>query len=229
MSEFFSLVDALAISDLQVYLSRAGRVEDGSVRLVAGSGVLAAYTAILYPRSLLDRIPTVLGLRTFATDREAVFDAVVPTRSLLDRLARAADAPAPTDGESAPIGIRLPLQVSTVTWAGITPPRGGWRRVGETTAGVLERAAVEGVAEVAEAIPHEAGEQLVQRVRGEVWSKPMPDLEYVAAGAGFAAHSLGFIVEPDESVTVHETGPWTRLTMRRGHVLVKRPAWSLRG
>jgi hypothetical protein len=94
---------------------------------------------------------------------------------------------------------------------------------------VLERAAVEGVAEVAEAIPHEAGEQLVQRVRGEVWSKPMPDLEYVAAGAGFAAHSLGFIVESDESVTVHETGPWTRLTMRRGHVLVKRPAWSLRG
>jgi hypothetical protein len=229
MSEFFSLVDALAVSDLQVYLSRAGRVEDGSVRLVAGSGVLAAYTAILYPRSLLDHIPTVLGLRTFATDREAAFDAVVPTRSLLDRLARAADAPAEPGGEGAPIGIRLPLQVSTVTWAGITPPRGGWRRVGDTTADVLERAAVDGIAEVAEAIPREAGEQLVQRVRGEVWNRPMPELEYVAAGAGFAAHSLGFIVEQDELVTVHETGPWTRLTLRRGHVLVKRPAWSLRG
>ena len=229
MSEFFSLVDTLAVSDLQVYLSRAGRVEDGSVRLVAGSGVLAAYTAILYPRSLLDRIPTVLGLRTFATDRDVTFDAVVPARSLLDRLARAADAPQQPDGEPAPIGIRLPLQVSTVTWAGITPPRGGWHRVGETTAGVLERAAAEGIAEVAETIPHEAGEQLVQRVRGEVWSRPIPELEYVASGAGFAAHSLGFIVEHDEPVSVHETGPWTRLTLRRGHVLVKRAAWSLRG
>lgn len=228
MSESFSLVDTLAVSDLQVYLSRAGRVEDGSVRLVAGSGVLAVYTAILYPRSLLDHIPTVLGLRTFATDPDAVFDAVVPTRSLLDRLARAADARAP-ESEPEPIGIRLPLQVSTVTWAGITPPRGGWRKVGQTGAAVLEAAAIDGIAEVAEAIPHEAGEQLVQRVRGEVWGRPMPELEYVAAGAGFAAHSLGFIVEADEQVTVFETGPWTRLSLRRGHVLVKRPAWSLRG
>ncbi|QDZ14034.1 hypothetical protein [Humibacter ginsenosidimutans] len=229
MSESFSLADTLAVSDLQVYLSRAGRVEDGSVRLIAGSGVLAAYTAILYPRSLLDHIPTVLGLRTFVTDRATVFDAVVPTRSLLDRLARAADVPPGQDGEPEPIGIRLPLQVSTVTWAGITPPRGGWRKVGQTTALVLQRAAAEGIAEVAAAIPREAGEQLVQRVRGEVWGKPMPELEYVVAGAGFAAHSLGFVVEPDEIVTVHETGPWTRLTMRRGHVLVKRAAWSLRG
>ncbi|HEY0260704.1 MAG TPA: hypothetical protein VGC18_12740 [Lacisediminihabitans sp.] len=229
MSESFSLVDALAVSDLQVYLSRAGRVEDGSVRLIAGSGVLAAYTAVLYPRGLLDRIPTVLGLRTFVTDPGAVFDAVVPTRSLLDRLARAADAPRQADEEANPIGIRLPLQVSTVTWAGITPPRGGWRRVGETTAAVLARSADEGIAEVASAIPHEAGEQLVQRVRAEVWSRPMPELEYVAAGAAFAARSLGFLGEPEEPVTVHETGPWTRLTLLRGHVLLKRPAWSLRG
>ena len=230
MSQFFSLVDTLAVSDLQVYLSRAGRVEDGSVRLVAGSGVLAVYTAILYPRSLLDRIPTVLGLRTFATDREAVFDAVVPTRSLLDRLARAADAPPPApDEEATPIGIRLPLEVSTVTWAGITPPRGGWHRVGETTGSVLERAAAEGIADVAEAIPTGTGEQLVQRVRGDVWGRPIPQLEYVAAGAAFAAQSLGFLVESDEVVSVHETGPWTRLTLRRGHVLVKRAAWSLRG
>jgi hypothetical protein len=228
MSDFFSLVDTLAVSDLQVYLSRAGRVEDGSVRLVAGSGVLAAYTAILYPRGLLDRIPTVLGLRTFATDPEASFDAVVPTRSLLDRLARAADA-SPPGGDAQPIGIRLPLQVSTVTWAGIAPPRSGWRRVGETTADVLQRAATEGIAEVAGAVPHEAAELIVQRIRADVWSRPMPELEYVAAGTGFAAHSLGFLVEPDEVVTVHETGPWTRLTLRRGHVLVKRAAWSLRG
>ncbi|NNC10859.1 hypothetical protein HII28_03055 [Planctomonas sp. JC2975] len=234
MSQFFSLTDTLTVKDLQVYLGRAGRVEDGSIRMIAGSGVLAVYTAILYPRSLLDHIPTVLGLRTFATTREAAFDAVVPTRSLLNRLVQAANAAQPDEnvdgeGESEPLSIRLPLEVSTVTWTGITPPRGGWRRVGETSGAVLFDTAAEGIADVAEAIPAQAGEQIVQRVRGEVWGRPIPSLEYVAAGAAFAAHSLGFLVDRDERVGVYETGPWTRLTLRRGHVLVKRPAWSLRG
>src|SRR6478735_60793 len=134
MSQSFSLVDALAVADLQTYLSRAARVEEGSVRLIAGSGVLAVYTAILYPRGLLDRTPTVLGLRTFATRGDVEFDAVVPIRSLLDRLARVreqAEAAAEEAGErgasaapAGPLEVRLPLEVSTVTWAGISPPRG---------------------------------------------------------------------------------------------------------
>ena len=37
----FTLSDAPSLDDLQVFLSRAARVEDGSVRLIAGSGVLA--------------------------------------------------------------------------------------------------------------------------------------------------------------------------------------------
>lgn len=228
MSQSFSLQDPLAVSDLQVYLSRAERVEDGSVRLIAGSGVLAVYTAILYPHGLLDRTPTVLGLRTFATDSEVRFDAVVPMRSLLDRLARLKDAALPA-GE--PIGVRLPLEVSTVTWAGISPPRGGWLKVGESEPAVLQQAADAGIAEVAAAIPEGTGEQLVQRVRAEVWGRPIDALDYVPAGAGFAAASLGFLAPPEEqeSVAVLETGPWTRLSMRRGHVLVRRPAWSLKG
>ncbi|MCX7522196.1 hypothetical protein OSC27_07880 [Microbacterium sp. STN6] len=229
MNQSFSLIDPLAVSDLKVYLSRASRVEDGSVRLIAGSGVLAAYTAILYPHGLLDRMPTVLGLRTFATDTGAAFDAVVPVRSMLDRLARVEstikDQAADAGGE--PIGIRLPLEVSTVTWAGISPPRKGWRPVGETASETLEAAARAGIGEVAADIPEGTGEQIVQRVRAEVWGRPMDGLEYVPAGAGFAASGLGFIAG-DEKVAVYETGPWTRLTLRRGHVLVRRQAWTLK-
>ncbi|WP_431277298.1 hypothetical protein [Leifsonia poae] len=232
MSQSFSLVDSLAVSDLQTYLSRAARVEEGSVRLIGGSGVLAVYTAILYPRGLLDQTPTVLGLRTFAIEPGVAFDAVVPIRSLLDRLARIADAVAAgTTSEGAPEGpveVRMPLEVSTVTWAGISPPRGGWRPVGETTFELLELTAKTGIAEVAEAVPTGTGEQLVQRVRAEVWGRPIDDLEYVPAGAAFAAESLGFL-GAGEPVTILETGPWTRLTTRRGHILVRRQAWSLRG
>jgi hypothetical protein len=225
MSQSFSLMDTLAVADLQTYLSRAARVEEGSVRLIAGSGVLAVYTAILYPRGLMDETPTVLGLRTFATAADVEFDAVVPIRSLLDRVARAREAAEaePVDG---PVGIRLPLEVSTVTWAGISPPRGGWRRVGEAEAERLRSVAQAGIAEVAEAVPTGTGEQLVQRVRAEVWGRPIDGLEYIPAGAGFAAESLGFL--GDDTVSIHETGPWTRLTTRGGHTLIRRSNWSLR-
>jgi hypothetical protein len=231
MSQSFFLVDSLAVSDLQVYLSRAGRVEDGSVRLIGGSGVLAVYTAILYPRGLLDQTPTVLGLRTFAIQPGDAFDAVVPMRSLLDRLARIIETlgagGADSDAPSGPVEVRMPLEVSTVTWAGISPPRGGWRAVGETGYDVLAPTAKAGIAEVAEAIPSGTGEQLVQRVRAEVWGRPIDGLEYVPAGAAFAAESLGFLAQ-DEPITIHETGPWTRLTTRRGHILIRRQAWTLR-
>ena len=66
MSPSLTLVDALALRDLQVYLSRAARIEEGSVRLIGGGGILAVYVAVIYPAGLLDEVPTVLGLRTFA-------------------------------------------------------------------------------------------------------------------------------------------------------------------
>jgi hypothetical protein len=241
MSQSFSLVDSLAVADLQVYLSRAGRLEDGSVRLIAGSGVLAAYSAILYPRGLLDQSPTVLGLRTFAIEPGVAFDAVVPMRSMLDRLARlqetlqsrsdaaeaGADAAAEAGVGTRPVEVRLPLEVSTVTWAGISPPRGGWRPVGEATYELLDATARAGIDEVAAAVPTGTGEQLVQRVRSEVWGRPIEGLEFVPGGAAFAAASLGFLAE-GEAVALYETGPWTRLTTRRGHVLIRRQAWRLK-
>lgn len=227
MNQSFSLADSLAVADLQTYLSRAARVEEGSVRLIAGSGVLAVYTAILYPRGLLDQTPTVLGLRTVATGDDVEFDAVVPIRSLLDRLARVREAAEAEDAVPGPVDVRLPLEVSTVTWAGISPPRGGWRPVGETTYDLMEATAKAGIAEIADALPTGTGEQLVQRVRAEVWGRPIEGLEYVPGGAAFAAESLGFL-DPEETVSVLETGTWTRLTTHRGHTLVRRQAWSLR-
>jgi hypothetical protein len=223
MSDSFSLVDSLALGDLQVFLSRAGRVEDGSVRLISGSGVLAVYVAVIYPSGLLDESPTILGLRTFALTDRGSFDAVVPVRSLLDRLSRLQSA---VVDPGAPIEVSLPMQVNTVTWAAISPPRGGWALMGEFGAAPLEAVAHAGIAEVALAIPEGTGEQIVHRVRSEVWGRPIEGLEYVPAGAAFAALSLGFLGESDP-VRIFETGPWTRLSTQRGHVLVKRRAWSL--
>jgi len=223
MSQTFSLVDSHSLGDLQVFLSRAQRVEDGSVRLISGSGVLAVYVAVLVPAGLLDESPTVLGLRTFALTGVDTFDVVVPVRSLLERLNRLQGEVVDT---GAAVSVSLPMQVNTVTWAAISPPRGGWKELESVEASMLESVAKAGIDEVAAAVPTGTGEQIVQRVRSEVWGHPISGLEYVPAGAAFAGLSLGFFGGPDP-VRIYETGPWTRLTSERGHVLVKRRAWSL--
>ncbi len=223
MSRTITLIDSLALGDLHTFLGRAGRIEDGSVRLIAASGVLAVYVAVLYPAGLLDESPTVLGLRTFALTNDDAFDSVVPVQSLIMRLERAQSE---IVDAAALVTVNLPMEVHTVTWAAISPPRGGWTAVSATTSDLLDSVARSGIDEVATAIPTGTGEQIVHRVRSEVWGRPIAGLEHVPAGAGFAALSLGFLAE-GETVSIYETGPWTRLTSRRGHVLVKRTAWTL--
>lgn len=223
MSTEFTFPDTHALGDLTTYLGRAGRVEDGSVRLMAGGGVLAVYVAIFYPQGLLDESPTILGLRTFEIHARDEFDAVVPVGSLLARLERLAGEV--TDAAST-VTVTLPMQVNTVTWTAISPPRGGWTPLEPTVSALLERVAKAGIDEVATAIPTGTGEQIVHRVRSEVWGRPIRDFEHIPAGAAFAAVSLGFLGDEPE-VKLFETGPWTRLSTKRGHVLVKRRAWSL--
>lgn len=231
MGTSFTLPDAASLGDLRTYLGRAARVEDGSVRLIADSGVLAVYTAILYPVGLLDDLPTVLGLRTFALTQPAEIDAVVPLRSFQERLRLLAEAQDVEHAEGAdptratPIEVELPLEVHTVTWAAISPPRGGWVPLPDVSAELLRRAAKAGIDEVADAVPTGAGDAIVRKIRSEVWGRPIAGIEHVPAGAGFAAESLGFLGH--EPVRLFETGPWSRLTTSRGHVLVKRRAWTL--
>jgi hypothetical protein len=223
MSHTLSLVDSLSLDDLQVFLGRAGAVDGGSVRLIAGSGVLAVYVAVLYPAGLLDDSPTVLGLRTFALSTKDSFDVVVPLDSLQQRLAR---LQAESLDPAAPVAVTLPIEVNTMTWSAISPPKGGWRMLGDADHARFESVAKAGIEEVALAIPTGTGEQLVRQVRTEVWGRPIDGLEHIPAGGAFAAHTLGFL-GADDAVRVYETGPWTRLTTKRGHVLIKRHAWSL--
>src|SRR4051812_11673896 len=157
MSRSFVLADSQTLDDLQVFLARAARIEEGSVRLIAGSGVLAVYVAVFYPVGLLDESPTVLGLRTIALAPGAdgaptSFDSVVPIRSLLTRIETAQQSGATT--------ISLPIEVNTVTWAAISPPRGGWQAQGTASAALLDTAARAGIEEVASALPEGAGEQI---------------------------------------------------------------------
>ena len=224
MSRNFTLEDPEALGDLRVFLGRAQRVDDGSVRLVASSGVLAVYVSVLHPAGLLDESPAVLGLRTFALTAHEVFDAVVPVRSLLARVEKSLEAAAARPADR--VTVSLPMEVNTVTWSAISPPRSGWRVLPRTKGRILDAAAKSGIEQVAAALPAGTGEQIVQRVRSQIWGRGIDGVENIPAGAAFAALSLGFLGD-DDDVAIFESGSWTRLTTARGHVLIKRRAWAL--
>jgi len=218
MTTKITLADPAAAADLGTYLARADAVVDGAARLVADAGVLAVYAPVLTPAGLLDDAAMVLGLRTLAlADRDASVDVVVPIASLRARLDAAVGG-----------SIGVPTAVHSVTWAGIVPPRGGWVRLPTPVdAGMLAEVADDGIRQVAAALPEDPGEAVVRQVRQAVWNEPIPGHEPLPRGAAFAAMTLGFLGEPEEQAGVFELGPWSRLSLRRGHVLVKRRAWSL--
>lgn len=207
MPERLVFPDADAVGDLLTFAARAGRTGDGLVRLRAAEGTLLVSAAPLAPRDLLDDTPTVLALRAMRIDPDLVCDLVVDAGGL----AVAADEPAQ---------LVLPETAVTAAWAGISPPRGGWSLVGELDASVIASRAQAGIAAVAESVPKDAGADVVQTVRAAVWGAPDRTLLDLPAGAAFAAFSLGFI-SGEEPAVVREAGPWRRLSLTRGHVLVR--------
>jgi len=219
------LTESNAAADLDTFLGRAAELQDGSVRILASGSVLAVYVPVLFPSSLLDESATVLALRAFAIEPvNAEVDSIVPVASL-----RARAAAATAVGEGFELGV--PTPVYSVTWAGIVPPRGGWAAIGAVSTGLLRDSAATGIAEVAEALPVNPGEAVVRSVRALVWNEPIAGAEALPRGAAFAAQALGFLPPEgaEEQGELFEVGPWTRLTLARGHVLVKRRAWSLAG
>lgn len=224
MTPRLRLVDPSAATDLDTYLGRAAAAQDGSVRVIVSGSVMAVYAPVLQPASLLDDAATVLGLRVFAVvDPGEEIDLVVPIASLRARASAAAEA-----AEGFELG--MPTPVYSVTWAGVVPPRSGWEPAGEVSASLLASTATAGIAEVATSAPANAGAPVVQSIRGLVWNSPIAGAESLPKGTALAAHILGFLpASGEELATIHEVGPWTRVSLSRGHVLIKRRAWSLAG
>jgi hypothetical protein len=154
--------------------------------------------------------PTVLGLRTAALSDVASVDVTVPLAALGDRLAAATGLELPVP----------PMRASDATWAGVSPPRTGWELRTALDPADLVAAARAGIEEIAAAVPEAVGGQLVAQVRAQVWGRDLPTLPGVAAGAAYAAESLGFL-DQEQPVAVRQAGPWWRLSTTRGHVMVR--------
>lgn len=204
MSQRLPFPDASTAADVLTFAQRASRLGDGAIRLKAQDGILTLTSAPLAPRSLLEQTPTVLGMRIVPVDPELVCDLVVEASAL----SAAEDARA----------LLLPSSGVTATWAGVSPPRAGWMPAGEVPASVLAARAQWGIASVAETVPVDAGEDAVHSVRAAVWGAADEALAGLPLGVAFAAFALGFIAG-DEVAALRTNGPWTRVSLARGHVL----------
>ncbi|KAA9110674.1 hypothetical protein [Microbacterium rhizomatis] len=209
MSERLLFTDAHAAADALTFAGRCARLGDGAVRLQGANGTLAMTAAPLAPRGLMDATPTVLVLRAHPVDPELSCDLVVEASAL---------HPASDDARA----VVLPVTALSPAWAGIAPPRSGWAAGAGVPASELAARAQWGIAAVAEAMPSDPGEDLVRTVRAHVWGEPDAALGDLPRGAAFAAFAMGFIVG-EETARVFTSGPWTRLTLDRGHVLVRGP------
>jgi hypothetical protein len=206
MSSRLLFPDPRVAADLLTFAGRATPLGDGRLRLVAENGILSVTAAPLAPLTLLEETPTVLGMRVMPVDPELVCDLVV------DAAALTADA--------APDAVLLPDVSVSAPWAGVSPPRGGWTRVGAVAASIVAMRAQAGIAAVAQSLPESPGEDVVRSVRGAVWGATEPELAGLPAGVAFAAVALGFI-GGDEEATMSTSGAWTRVTFARGHVLTR--------
>lgn len=201
--------DAQAASDALTFAGRARPLGDGAIRLQAAGGTLAMTSAPLAPRGLFDSTPTVLAMRVLPVDPELVCDVVVEASALTAGLD--------------PVAVDLPDTGLAPSWAGVSPPRSGWSAEPGIEASTLAARAQWGIAAVAEAVPENPGEDAVRAVRANVWGAPDDALAGLPLGASFAAFALGFIVG-EETARVFTSGPWTRVSLERGHVIVRGPA-----
>lgn len=210
MSQRLIFADAPAAADALTFAGRTARVGDGAVRLSATGGTLMMTSAPFAPRGLFDSTPTVLAMRALPVDPELVCDLVVEASELVG-------------ADDSADELELPETALSPSWAGVSPPRGGWEQAGSVAASVLAARAQWGIAAVAEALPQNPGEDAVRAVRAAVWGVPDDALGGLPLGVAFAAFTLGFI-GGEEDATVRTSGSWTRISLRRGHIIVRGPA-----
>ncbi|MEO3973905.1 hypothetical protein [Streptomyces sp. CAU 1734] len=200
--------DAREAEDLAAFLARLLHYDRAAaVRLQAG-GPQGPGTSL----AVFGRPPSfeVLAIRAARLGEPAELDVTVSAGELLDAISGA--------------GFAVPVPVTGPPWAGVLPPRGGWRELpGLPAAPAIHGAVTAAVAEFRtrdEALPAERRTRAERdRIGREIWSRevggtPLP------LRAVHAAHSLGFL-RPGAPVALFATSSWLRLRTPFGSVAVR--------
>ncbi|WP_329132122.1 hypothetical protein OG552_12115 [Streptomyces sp. NBC_01476] len=150
----------------------------------------------------------------------AAVDATVSAGELLEAVGEAAHG-----GE-----FGVPASVTGPAWAGLLPPRAGWRREAEIDAGAVRELAARVVAEFrarTEAlVPEQRTRAELDALAEELWRRPLPAgsaAQEVTLRVVHAAHALGFLPAQgrEDTVAVLAAGAWVRLRTAYGSVAMR--------
>lgn len=230
--------DAGEATDLAAYLARLIHYDRAAaVRLQASGTTLGVFGR---PASF-----DVLAIRTarlakpYQDGLDETLDVTVSAGDLLEAIDERA------------VTATVPGAVTGPPWAGVLPPRGGWRQEPGLPAPDALRALVAGVVaefrtRTAELPPDRRTRAELDRIGHDIWSRPVGDTA-LPVRAAHAAQALGFLRDPgtghaaDDSppaaaaagrpaaparpapVALLASGAWLRLRTPYGSIAVRRP------
>ncbi|MEV6170546.1 hypothetical protein AB0L99_20240 [Streptomyces sp. NPDC051954] len=214
------LADEGEAADFAAFLSRLLHYDRGAaVRLQAAGTALAVFGRP--PSFEVLAIRTVRLAKPYENGLEVTLDVTVSAGELLEAV-----------DESAATAV-VPDAVTGPPWAGVLPPRGGWRPEAGLPAPDALRAMVRaGVAEFRSRIEELTSERRTRteldRIGREIWSRSVGDT-HLPVRAVHAAQSLGFLrVRPDTHLPdeaqlgLFSSGAWLRLRTPYGSIAVRR-------
>jgi hypothetical protein len=219
------LADPREAAGLAAYLARLLRYDRAAaVRVRSASSALAVFGRPPLGESAPIALRTVRLVATEAgteADADTEVDATVSAGDLMEALEPVARADAD--------GFPLPAEVTGPAWAGVLPPRSGWRAVGELPADRVLAEVGAGVDEFRRRTDPAAGAAPgtdANAVADEIWSRELelPGAAGLPLRAAHAAQVLGFLsrLTPRDVLTVHQHPSWLRLSGPYGAVAVRR-------
>ncbi|MFF7893750.1 hypothetical protein ACFZDI_17990 [Streptomyces sp. NPDC007907] len=206
------LADEGEAADLAAFLSRLLHYDRGAaVRLQAAGTALAVFGRP--PSFEVLAVRAVRLAKPYEKGLEVTLDVTVSAGEFLE-----------TVDEKACTAV-VPSAVTGPPWAGVLPPRSGWRaEPGLPAPEALRELVTAVVAEFrsrTQELPPEARTRTeLDRIGRDVWSRTVGDTR-LPVRAVHAAHSLGFL-RPGVPPALFSSGAWLRLRTPYGSVAVRR-------
>ncbi|MGW7405778.1 hypothetical protein ACWGI9_18910 [Streptomyces sp. NPDC054833] len=217
------LADEGEAADLAAFLSRLLHYDRGAaVRLQAAGKTLAVFGRP--PSFEVLAIRAVRLAKPYENGLDATLDVTVSAGEFLESVDESAATAA------------VPAAVTGPPWAGVLPPRGGWRAepglpAPEALRAMVGAAVAEFRSRTQELAPERRTRAELDRVGREIWSRTVGETP-LPVRAVHAAQSLGFLRTPTPPGTAHPTGEpslallsssaWLRLRTPYGSIAVRR-------
>ncbi|MEU7646811.1 hypothetical protein [Streptomyces huasconensis] len=217
MTARLCFVDAGEAADLAAFLARLIHYDKAAaVRLQAAGDTLAVFGRP--PSFEVLAIRTARLAKPYEHGLDTTLDVTVSAGEFLESVGEAARS------EAAAGVAAVPGAVTGPPWAGVLPPRGGWRQEPglpvPDAVRELVRVAVGEFRSRVEQLPAERRVRAeLDRVGREIWSRTIGETQ-LPVRAAHAAQSLGFL--RGDTLTLLSSGAWLRLRTAYGSVAVRR-------